>query len=299
MESVGFLGLGKMGTAMATRLLGAGCSLTVWNRSSDKTEILVQNGANLAASPAELANSVDIVITMLSNDAVTEAIYQGNDGLLSGDIKDKLFIDMSTLRPSTVSLLADNAQNKGASFIDAPVSGTVAPAEKGQLLVLCGAKAGDLSRARPVLEILSRRIIHAGPVGQGALLKLVVNLPLAIYWGSLAEALSMGAKGGLNLELMLNAIQDSSAALAVLPLKTPQILGQSESVAFDVAGMQKDLSSMLKSGQDHGVPMPITTGTLTSYDAAAAGGFGAKDAVEIIRFLMEHAGSQQNDKEES
>ena len=124
MESIGFLGLGKMGTAMATRLLESGCRLTVWNRSSDKTESLVQNGANLAASPAELANSVDIIITMLTNDAVTETIYQGTHGLLSGDIKEKLFIDMSTLRPSTVSLLADNAQNKGASFIVAPKQAT-------------------------------------------------------------------------------------------------------------------------------------------------------------------------------
>ena len=268
-----------MGTPMAARLLQAGYRLTVWNRSVGNADALVRDGANLAASPADLTNSADIIITMLANDTVTEKIYSGSSGLLIGEVKGKLFIDMSTLRPSTVSSVCDKVHNAGAHFIDAPVSGTVGPAEKGQLLILCGASEKDLERAQPMLEILGRRIVHAGPVGQGSLLKLVVNLPLAVYWGSLAEALAIGTSGGLNLELMLDAIRDSSAALAVLPLKTPLILGQTESVAFDVEGMQKDLNSMLQSGQDCSISLPITTGALTIYDAAAAGGLGSSDAV--------------------
>ena len=297
MESVGFLGLGKMGTPMAARLLQAGYRLTVWNRSVGNADALVRDGANLAASPADLTNSADIIITMLANDTVTEKIYSGSSGLLIGEVKGKLFIDMSTLRPSTVSSVCDKVHNAGAHFIDAPVSGTVGPAEKGQLLILCGASEKDLERAQPMLEILGRRIVHAGPVGQGSLLKLVVNLPLAVYWGSLAEALAIGTSGGLNLELMLDAIRDSSAALAVLPLKTPLILGQTESVAFDVEGMQKDLNSMLQSGQDCSISLPITTGALTIYDAAAAVGLGSSDAVEVVNFLIEHAASQQKNKE--
>ena len=286
-----------MGTPMAARLLQAGYRLTVWNRSVGNADALVRDGANLAASPADLTNSADIIITMLANDTVTEKIYSGSSGLLIGEVKGKLFIDMSTLRPSTVSSVCDKVHNAGAHFIDAPVSGTVGPAEKGQLLILCGASEKDLERAQPMLEILGRRIVHAGPVGQGSLLKLVVNLPLAVYWGSLAEALAIGTSGGLNLELMLDAIRDSSAALAVLPLKTPLILGQTESVAFDVEGMQKDLNSMLQSGQDCSISLPITTGALTIYDAAAAGGLGSSDAVEVVNFLIEHAASQQKNKE--
>ena len=286
-----------MGTPMAARLLQAGYRLTVWNRSVGNADALVRDGANLAASPADLTNSADIIITMLANDTVTEKIYSGSSGLLIGEVKGKLFIDMSTLRPSTVSSVCDKVHNAGAHFIDAPVSGTVGPAEKGQLLILCGASEKDLERAQPMLEILGRRIVHAGPVGQGSLLKLVVNLPLAVYWGSLAEALAIGTSGGLNLELMLDAIRDSSAALAVLPLKTPLILGQTESVAFDVEGMQKDLNSMLQSGQDCSISLPITTGALTIYDAAAAVGLGSSDAVEVVNFLIEHAASQQKNKE--
>ena len=297
MESVGFLGLGKMGTPMAARLLQAGCRLTVWNRSVGNADALVRDGADLAASPADLTNSADIIITMLANDTVTEKIYGGSSGLLIGEVKGKLFIDMSTLRPSTVSSVFDKVHNAGAHFIDAPVSGTVGPAEKGQLLILCGASEKDLERAQPILEILGRRIIHAGPVGQGSLLKLVVNLPLAVYWGSLAEALAIGTSGGLDLELMLDAIRNSSAALAVLPLKTPLILGQTESVAFDIEGMQKDLNSMLQSGQDCSISLPITTGALTIYDDAAAGGLGSSDAVQVVNFLIEQAASQQKNEE--
>ena len=175
-----------MGTPMAARLLQAGCRLTVWNRSVGNADALVRDGADLAASPADLTNSADIIITMLANDTVTEKIYGGSSGLLIGEVKGKLFIDMSTLRPSTVSSVFDKVHNAGAHFIDAPVSGTVGPAEKGQLLILCGASEKDLERAQPILEILGRRIIHAGPVGQGSLLKLVQFFLVLILFLNLA-----------------------------------------------------------------------------------------------------------------
>lgn len=291
METVGFIGLGKMGIAMATRLLETGVPLTVWNRSPEKADGLVANGAKLASSVANLADSASVIITMLGNDTVTQEVYTGTDGLLSRSISGKLFIDMSTLRPSTVALLAEALLAKDACFIDAPVSGTVGPAEQGQLMVLCGASNEDLERARPVLEILSRRIVHAGPVGLGALLKLVVNLPLAVYWESLAEAACLGTSGGLSLELILDTIQDSSAALAVLPLKTPYLLGQAGTVAFDVTGMQKDLNSILQTGLDHNLPMPATSGALSMYDAAVANGLGDDDAVKIVHYLIEQSKS--------
>jgi 3-hydroxyisobutyrate dehydrogenase len=288
MASVGFLGLGKMGCSMAPRLLEAGHTLTVWNRTAEKAESLVANGATNAATPADVAAAADIVVSMLANDAVVLNVFEGATGLLSTPVAGKLFIDMSTLRPSTVYRLAERVQAMGASFVDAPVSGTVGPAEQGQLLVLCGADDEDFKRAQPILEIFARRIVHAGSVGHGALLKLVVNLPLAVYWASLAESIAMGKHGGLDLQLMLETIQDSSAALAVLPLKIPKILNSDGPVAFDVASMQKDLLSMLETGTDLGVPMPAAEAVLGTYTAAADGGFAASDAVEVVRFLTEH-----------
>jgi len=298
LETIGFIGLGKMGIAMATRLLKTGVPLTVWNRSPEKADTLVTHGAKLAQSVSDLVESASLIITMLGNDTVTREIYTGTDGILSGAISGKLFIDMSTLRPSTVSSLAEDLLEKEACFVDAPVSGTVGPAEQGQLMVLCGASNENLKRARPVLEILSRRIVHAGPTGLGSLLKLVVNLPLAVYWESLAEAACLGTSGGLSLELILETIQDSSAALAVLPLKTPYLLGQAGTVAFDVTGMQKDLNSMLQTGLAHNVPMPATKGTLSMYDAAVNAGLGNDDAVKIVHYLLDQANSTHNRKED-
>ena len=149
------------------------------------------------------------------------------------------------------------------------MSGTVAPARDGKLLAMVGARPDDLARARPVLDLLCRRVVHAGAVGQGALLKLVVNLPLAVYWQSLAEALALGRAGGLDYRAMLETLQDSSAALAVLGLKTPAILGEPGAVAFDVASMQKDLLYMIETGSASGVPMPATAAALGTYAAAS------------------------------
>jgi len=273
---------------MAPRLLEAGHDLIAWNRTAEKATSVLANGASHATTPADAAAAADIVVSMLADDAAVLEVFEGPGGLLSVPVEGKLFIDMSTLRPSTVRGLAESVQALGASFVDAPVSGTVGPAREGQLLVLCGASDEDFKRAQPILEVFARRIVRAGSVGQGALLKLVVNLPLAVYWGSLAEAIAMGKHGGLDLELMLETIQDSSAALAVLPLKIPSILTSDGPVAFDVSSMQKDLSSMLETGSGLGVPMPAAEAVLGTYSAAAEGGLAAADAVEVVRFLTEY-----------
>jgi 3-hydroxyisobutyrate dehydrogenase-like beta-hydroxyacid dehydrogenase len=284
---LGFVGLGKMGAAMAPRLLGDGRSLVVWNRDPGRAASLVAAGASLAASPAEVTRAADIVFVMVRDDAAANSVYAGPGGLLEVDPRGRLFVEMSTLRPATILRLDALAVARGATLVDAPVSGTVAPARDGKLLAMVGARPADLERARPFLDLLCRRIVHAGAVGQGALLKLVVNLPLAVYWQSLAEALALGRAGGLEYRAMLETLQDSSAALAVLGLKTPAILGEPGAVAFDVASMQKDLLYMLETGSASGVPMPATAAALGTYAAASAGGLGAEDSVAIVRFLAE------------
>ena len=235
MARVGFIGLGKMGAVMAPRLLEGGHNVTVWNRSLEKCKDIESKGSAVAGEPSGVATASDIIITMLLDDAAVESIFDGPSGLLSVPMEGKLFIDMSTLRPGTVRSLSQRIEKRGARLVDAPVSGTVAPAKDGKLLALAGGFEEDIERARPVLDVLCRKVVHAGPVGQGALLKLVVNLPLAVYWQALAEAAALGQSGGLDLKLMLETIQDSSASLAVLGLKTPAILGKPGPVAFDTA----------------------------------------------------------------
>lgn len=293
MAKVGFVGLGKMGAAMAPRLLEAGHSLTVWNRSAASAEVLAAAGATVAARPAEVAEVSDLVVSMLSDDAAVMAVFTDPDGLLSNLATGKLFIEMSTLKPTTVRDLAAQVAAQGGALVDAPVSGTVAPAKTGQLLALCGGSDEDVARARPILDVLTRRIIHAGPVGQGALLKLVINLPLAVYWDSLAEAMALGSGGGLSPDLMIDAIEDSSAALKVLPLKSPIILGEEQPVAFDAQSMQKDLRTMLATAQDVGLKLPTTTATLSAYSNMVDAGLGSEDAVNIVRFLAGQTSTEE------
>ena len=286
MKKISFLGLGKMGSVMAPLFIEAGHQLTVFNRNKDKTEALTEQGAMIASNPAEASQASEYVFTMLSDDAAVESVFLSEQGLLSIDVKDKLFIDMSTLKPNTVKMLAKKVSDASAYFIDAPVSGTVAPAAKGQLMFFCGGASEQIERARPLLDILSRRIIHAGDIGSGSLLKLVVNLPLAIYWQALAEAVSLGASGDLSDEIMLDAIADSSAALAVLKMKIPVMLGEDLPVAFDMNSMVKDLKSILVTADESGLRLPTTTSALNVYiKAIEEGGMGQDDAVKVLSFV--------------
>lgn len=287
MSAVGFVGLGKMGAVMAPRFLDAGHELTVWNRTLSKTAPLADRGARVAASPADVSEGSDVVISILGDDASVVEVYLGDTGLLSKDVAGKLFIDMSTVQPVTSQRIAAAAESAGAAFVESPVSGTVAPAADGKLFGLAGGTPEAVKRARPYLDILCRRVEHVGLAGHGSLMKLVVNLPLGVYWQALAEAVALGEAGGLKREQILETISDSSAALAVLGLKAPAILGEPGAVAFDVNSMQKDILAMLETGSGLGVPLPAASAALMSYSAASAGGLGEEDAVAIVRYLSD------------
>ena len=287
-KSVGFLGLGKMGSAMAPLFIKAGYQLTVFNRSIDKTKPLKDKGAHVAENPSEVADNAEIIFTMLRDDSAVEAVYLSKNGLLSNDVKGRLFIDMSTIKPGTTIKISKEIERKSAAFIDAPVSGTVAPAEKGELLIFCGGDENDLQRAKPCLDVLSRRVIYAGKTGSGSFLKLVVNLPLAIYWQAIAESLLLGRSADLSDEMMLDAIADSSAALAVLKMKIPIMLGEDLPVAFDMKSMTKDLSVILKTADEMGIHIPTTQSSYEVYsDAIKDQKYSDKDAVKIIDYMKE------------
>lgn len=286
MERIGIAGLGRMGTAIAGRIAAAGYRLTVWNRTPARAAALRAAGAQVADSPRALAEASEIILTLLTNDQAIVQVYQGPDGLLSGAVRGKLFVEMSTVRTATIHNLAAAVASRGAALVDAPVSGTVGPAREGRLLALVGGAEADVARARPVLETFCRRIAHLGPSGSGTTMKLALNLPMAVYWQALAEALALGQQFGLELATMLELIADSPAALAALGMKIPVILGQQDEVAFDVAGVRKDLLAMIATGQQFGVPMPAASAALLSFTAATAAGLGAQDLAAMIPFYL-------------
>jgi len=288
---IGFLGLGKMGSGIAARLVEAGHDVIVWNRTRAKCDPLRELGAAVATVPREVPARTEIVISMLYDDYSVEEVFNGPDGLLSVPVEGRLFIEMSTLRPEKAKAIARSCGEQGAEFIDVPVSGTVGPARSGKLMALVGGSESNLERARPILEDMTRRIVHAGPVGSGSLLKLVLNLPLAVYWQSLAEAIAMGHAGGLEIETMLNVINDSGGGLSALSHKISMIVENSENVAFDMKTMIKDSQNILAKGEEYGIPMPAMSVALDSYNAAHSAGLGDADAVAIVRFLLESVGS--------
>src|SRR4029079_18736816 len=165
---IGIAGIGNMGSNIGARLMEVGHTLTVWNRTAEKTKLLADAGASVAKSPAGLTNSADVIISLLIDTAAIDAVYHGPQGLLAGDAKGKLFIEMSTVTPEAQAALADKVRGKGSAFVECPVSGSVIPARAGKLLGLMGAEPADAARARPLLEQMCRRVMHAGPVGSGA-----------------------------------------------------------------------------------------------------------------------------------
>lgn len=283
---IGFVGLGRMGQAMVPRLLDAGFSVAVWNRTAERAAPLLERGATLARSPAALSSISDLVLTIVTDDAAVESLYNRIDGLLAGDIAGTLFVEMSTIRPDTIRRIALLASERGAALLDAPVSGTVGPAREGRLMALVGGTSEDLERARPVLEVLCRRIAHVGPSGSGTTMKLVLNMPMAVYWQALAEALAIGTQAGLSLAQMLDLIADSPASIGALRMKIPAILGQDDEVNFDITGVRKDLLAMIINGQMLGVPTPSAAVTLQSFAAATAAHHGTDDLARFIPYYI-------------
>ena len=188
---VGIAGLGRMGAAIAGRLMECGHTLTVWNRSVEKALPLAAAGAMVAETPAEVARRADVILTILTDAEAIAAVYSGPDGLLAADVAGKLFIDMSTVRPEIETALAAKVRERGAAFVECPVGGTTGPARQGKLIGLMGAEPADAARAKPILDQLCRRLEHCGPVGAGALMKFAVNLPLMVSWQALGEALAL------------------------------------------------------------------------------------------------------------
>ncbi len=287
MERIGFAGLGRMGQAMAGRLLTGGFPLVVYNRTRPKAEELLAQGAAWADTPAALAEQADIILTILTDDRAVEQVYSGVGGLLTGDCAGKLFIEMSTIRTSTIMSLRPLVEARSARLLDVPVSGTLEPARQGQLLAMVGGRAEDLERARPVLELLCRRIVHLGPSGSGTTMKLALNMPMAIFWSGLAEAMAMGSQFGLDRAQMLDVYLDSPVALPALRMKAPLLLGASHEVAFDVTGVRKDLLAMVATGQDAGVPMPSGSAALALFAAATAAGYGDRDLIAVVEYMLD------------
>jgi len=284
---VGIAGTGKMGTAIGSRLLSLGNSVTVWNRSAERAQPLMNAGAQWAESPRALAESVDVVITLLTNEAALDDVYGSDRGLLAGRVANKVFIDMSTVRPAKPQEMAHRVQEVKAFFLECPVGGSVGPAKEGKLLGFVGGDALDLQKVRALLDVICRRVEHVGPHGAGATMKLAVNLPLMVYWQTLGEALSLVEPLGLDPQRVIDILSDSSGGPNMLKVRggmIAQTLSQlkSDQVTVNVATMRKDMQAMLDQGQATHKSLPLTALALQQFESAAQSGLDTKDCSELL-----------------
>jgi 3-hydroxyisobutyrate dehydrogenase len=291
---IGIAGLGRMGAAITARLIEVGHTLTVWNRSPEKAKPLEAAGAVLVHSPTELVEQVETVITILTDAAAMQAVYDGPSGLLSGKVNGKLFIEMSTVRPQTEIDLAGRVRAKGAGFVECPVGGTVGPARQGKLIGLMGAEDGDAARAKPILEQLCRRLEHVGPVGNGALMKLAINLPLLVYWQALGEALALSRSVGMDPSRLMDLFADTSGGTNVIKMRGPAVAtmlkgGDPGPVGFPIDGGLKDLRTMLAEGKERGLELPLVERTLACFERASRDSWGGRDAASMPVYWTEKA----------
>jgi 3-hydroxyisobutyrate dehydrogenase len=283
---IGIAGTGRMGAAIAGRLLSLGLAITVWNRSPEKTRTLAAHGASVAANPSQLAAMSEVVISVLTDAEAIDRTYLHSDGLLTGEVAGKLFVEMSTVRPATQVALAARVNQKGASLIECPVAGSVGPARDGRLFAFLGGDAADIARARPVLAHLCRRIEHVGLVGAGARMKLATNLPLLVYWQAFGEALALCQPLGLEPARLMSIFADTSGAPAMLQARSgalaAAIAGAATGpVTFDIDSVRKDMQAMMEEAHALGMELPLVERALACFDQAAREGLGAEDCAVL------------------
>jgi len=257
--------------------------VTVWNRTAAKTAPLAEAGAKVVGSPAAVAAASEAVITILTDGAAIDAVYNGPAGLLSGDVTGKLFIEMSTVPPSVETTLAPKVRAKGATFVECPVGGSTAPARQGKLLGLMGAEPADAARAKSILDQLCRKVEHCGAVGAGSSMKLAINLPLMVGWQAYAEAFTLARDVGWEPKRLLDLFVESNGANNGFKMRADMIVAMMENrdpgpTTFSIANAVKDLKTMIATGAAKGADMPAAKAALAALEEANDKGFGPRDA---------------------
>ena len=276
---VGIIGLGKMGSAIASRLSRYGFSLSGWNRSFLPKEKENSLNIQIEGSISALSRSAEIIILSLSDDNAVTAVL---GDLCVNNLENKLIVDASTVRHTTLSDNYGIIKGSGADAIDAPISGWPKMIENGTAGIYIGGDKRLVERYRPVAEVLSNRIEHVGKLGSGAAAKIVNNMMLASYWQSLKEAIQVGIKAGLHAENILNILSKSPAANGSLALKSEAILGRANNVTFTISGIVEDLTMFNETAESLKVKAPAMQAALTSFQEYQEAGHGDADFISMI-----------------
>jgi 3-hydroxyisobutyrate dehydrogenase-like beta-hydroxyacid dehydrogenase len=264
--AIGFIGLGLMGRPMSTNLLKAGYPLTVWNRTASRADELVAAGAKLAKSPQEVAAASDYLFTIVSDPPALEQLLWGPGGAMPAVKRGSIYVDSSTISPGLARKIAAACAERGARFLDAPVTGGDWGAKKGELVFMIGGDAATLKEAEPILSVMGKKLFHLGPNGAGQTIKLAMNLILALEVDALAEALALTTRAGIAGEKLVEVLQSSMGRSGLLDVKAPNLLKGEYAPSFPLRLMHKDLGLALDLANQLGVALPATAAARETYN---------------------------------
>ncbi|KAK9755959.1 hypothetical protein RND81_01G062700 [Saponaria officinalis] len=282
---VGFLGIGIMGSPMALNLINAGCDVTVWNRTKSKCDPLISLGAKYKPSPEEVAASCDVTIAMLADPDSAMEVACGENGAAKGMGPDKGYVDVSTVDGATSKLISERIKATGASFLEAPVSGSKKPAEDGQLIFLTAGDQSLFEKVSPLLDIMGKSKFYLGDVGNGAAMKLVVNMIMGSMMASFAEGLLLGEKAGLDPNVLVEVVSQGAISAPMYKMKGPSMVQSAYPTAFPLKHQQKDLRLALGLAESVSQPIPIAAAANELYKIAKSRGLSDLDFSAVIEAL--------------
>jgi len=282
-SSVAILGLGIMGSGMAGRLLSAKFPLAVYNRNREKCVPFAADGAFIAASPREAASHSRIILSMVADDVASRAVWLGENGALTGASPSSILIECSTLSVAWVKELENAATQRGCEFLDAPVTGTKPHAASGELVFLVGGSADALEAAQPLFSVLGRSVVHLGPAGSGALMKLINNFVCGVQAASFAEALSLITAGGLDRDKAVAILTGGAPGSGILKRMADRMAANDFTPNFALRWMAKDLSYALDDAALNGISLQTASAALSVFQRAIAQGHGDEDFSAVTK----------------
>jgi 3-hydroxyisobutyrate dehydrogenase-like beta-hydroxyacid dehydrogenase len=275
-----------MGSRMAANLRRAGFELSVFNRTRERADAwAAEHGGTVADSPRAAAEGADVVITMVVDGAQVEAMLLGTDGAAEGAPEGALFVDMSTIAPADARRLADVLRERGHGFIDAPVTGSSPKAEAGTLTIMAGGADEDMRRAQPLFEAMGETLVHAGEVGQGQRVKVLSNAVSAVNCATIAQALVVGRREGVDLDALVEVMRSGSAGSTMLELKARPMLTHDFDPLFKLEHMLKDVRLCLEEARLAGAGFPFAGLAGELYSAGMGRGLGEQDFAAVLEVI--------------
>ncbi|TCS80621.1 NAD(P)-dependent oxidoreductase [Tepidibacillus fermentans] len=282
---LGWIGLGNMGVPMVTNLKKAGYELYIYNRTKEKAKELIELGAIFKETPKELTESVDVVITMVSDDQAVREVYTKESGVLAGLTPGKIAIDMSTISPYTSKEIAALCAEKGVKMLDAPVSGSVAPAKAGELVVLVGGDKETYQTCKPIFNVVGKASFYLGENGAGSNAKLAINSMLGIYIQGLAETVLFAERAGIPRDTMLEIVKLSAVGAPIANIKTASIIEDQYPAAFALKHATKDLRLANEKAKEMDIQFPLIEKTFTTYNGAIQSWMGDLDIMAVLTYI--------------